>query len=605
MRELSSKVLLVLAGVLGGATSAGAQSTEPVYRESVLVTAAAEQEEAEKLAVSVSVLGPEELEARQVTSLAEALVTVPSAQAGTLGVPGQQTSVFLRGSESDQTLLLWNGVALNSPYFGAVNWQFVPTEGVERIEVVRGPASALWGGRALGGVVQVLSGARDGGKVRLEGGEDGYFRAGLAWGRDLGAVRVDVDAASRRGDGAFENSFFDSDDVAARLAWEIAPGATLGLLAHWDDSETGIPFSGRTPTPRREIAWQERTIAVPVSLERGPWSLSAHLSHVDSDYAFRDPDDPFGFVASDTAAEADRLRTVATWRGGERWRLSFGAEAEQVEATDSSTFGVNLDAADQSTWAAFGELGASVGPVEVQVGARRDDNSEFGGETSLRAGLVWPARENLRLRASWGEAFRPPTLGELFFPGSGNPALEPERGESFEVGVEWRWDRWRADVAAFELEQEDLIDFDLAAFTFANVARARSRGVEASLSFTGERLAARLEGTWLEAENLDTGEALLRRAEEAASLYLSWRRERLRITATTRFVGRRPDVDPETFARAENGSYTRFDLALSWALRARLTPFARVENLADRDYEEALGFPAPGRTWVGGVALGF
>ncbi len=590
---------------LGGASLVVAQQEIPTYSETMVVSATAGDQERSTQPAAATVIESEEIARRQYPPLGELLATVAGLTVATAGPTGQQTSLFTRGAESDQTLLLWNGVPLNSPYFGAVNWQFIPTEGVERVEVVRGPFSALWGGGALGGVVQVFSGSRNGGSVQLEGGENGLFRGGLAAGQAFGAARFDVTASSRRGDSQFANGWFDGDDLTARLGWQLTPGSSLAVLARANDSASGIPFGGTGPNLTAHIDWRERELAVPFTAELGRWRLDAQLSHVRSDYAFRDPADAFGFTASDTEAQGDRGRLVAAYRPNEGLTLAFGSELERVEASDASVFGVNLDGASQRTWAAFAEGNLRRGAWSFDLGVRRDDNDVYGAETSLRAGASWALNEAVRLKASYGEAFRAPTLGELFYPGSGNRELQPERGRSVEVGLVVERGGLQAELTAFRLEQRDLIDFDLARFTFANVSRAQSAGLEGSLRWQGARVAARLAATYLDTENRETGEALLRRPRLAASASLAWRLEPVELTAVARFVGERPDVDPATFARRDTASYLRADLGARWRLNGWLAPFTRVENLADRRYQEVLGYPASGRTWVGGLAVSF
>src|SRR5262249_33279516 len=156
---------------------------------------------------------------------------VPGLTVAQAGAPGQQTSIFTRGANSNQTLLLWNGIPLNQPFFGDINWQFVPTEGLERVEVVRGPFSALYGSNAAGAVVQPLTGARRGALANLEGGEHGYVRGGLAAGAGLGAAQLDLAGHVRRSDGtsARVNDFFDDEDLVARVLWGLLPGTSLGV----------------------------------------------------------------------------------------------------------------------------------------------------------------------------------------------------------------------------------------------------------------------------------------------------------------------------------------------------------------------------------------
>jgi vitamin B12 transporter len=603
--------LLLLAGILGGGFPVIAQTSPPVptvipkFEETVVVSASLDSEERADVPASVTVISQDELEARQADTLSEAIATVPGLTIPQAGPPGQQTSLFVRGAESEQTLLLWNGIPLNDPYFGGANWQFIPTDGVERIEVARGPFSALYGSNAVGGVVQVFTGSRQGGTVTAEAGGDGYYRGGLAAGTDLGRFRLDVTGSLRRGHGELENSRYDSDEIVANGVWAVRPGVSLGLMARSNDSETGVPISGGQPNPQGGISWKERELAVPFRADLGTWEVEALLSRTRFDSAFRDPDDPFGFTASDTESEGLRGRTVLTWHQSKNLWIAFGSEAERLEVTSSSSFGTDLDGAHQRTWALFTQGSWGRGPVRLDLGVRRDDNDVYGGATSLRSGMVLNAGAGVRLRASYGEAFRAPSLGELFFPFTGNPGLQPEDSASFEVGLERESGGWRVALTGFENRQRNLIDFDYAAFRNVNVGRARSRGLEAEAGFRRGMVDARWNATWLEAEDRISGLALLRRPERTSNLVLSVRPGEWTLNVEGRYVGERPDVDPVTFGRTVNPDYFRVDLAARWKAMPWLSPYARLQNVADEEYQEVLGYPAPGRTWIGGIAVEF
>jgi vitamin B12 transporter len=604
--------LILLVGFLGGGIPAIAQTTPsatapplPKFEDTVVVSASLDSEDRADVPASVTVVDHDELEARQADTLSEAISTVPGLTIPQAGPPGQQTSLFVRGAESEQTLLLWNGIPLNDPYFGGANWQFLPTDGVERIEVARGPFSALYGSNAVGGVVQVFTGSRQGGTFTAEAGEDGYYRGGLAAGTDLGRLRLDVTGSLRRGDGELENSFFDSDEMVARGLWTVRPGVSVGLLARANDSETGIPIVGGQPNPIGDISWKEREVAVPFRADLGTWEVEALLSQTRFDSTYRDPDDPFGFTASDTESEGLRGRTVLTWRHSKDLWIAVGSEAERLEVTNSSNFGSNLDGAHQRTWALFSQGSWGRGPVRLELGVRRDDNDVYGGETSLRSGVVFDAGGGVRLRASYGEAFRAPSLGELFYPFTGNPDLQPEDSASLELGIEREAGGWRVALTGFENRQRDLIDFDFIAFRNVNIGRARSRGLEGEVGFNRGIVDVRWNATWLEAEDRITGLALLRRPEKASNLVLSVRPGDWTLNVEGRYVGERPDVDPVTFGRAGNPDYLRVDLAARWKAFSRLSPYARLQNVAGEEYQEVLGYPAPGRTLIGGVAVDF
>lgn len=616
---------LVLAGLVGVTFPAFAlcQSDSPTsapgdpapaeplatYAEGMVVTASLDEEEADRLPVSVTVIEASEIEARQTTGVAELLRTVPGVAVARSGSPGKVTSLFVRGASSTQTLVLWNGLRLNDPLFGGYDWSFLPTDGVERVEVVRGPFSALWGGDAAGGVVHVLTGRRQGFGLRLEGGEDAYRRAALSTGFGLGGGsfgdgdgegdlgHLDFTGSLRRGDGQVDNDFYDGDDATARLTLTPRPGLSTGLLARVSDHEIGVPFDFLSePTPRATNRRESLEVAVPFRLDRTGWEVEASLGRSESDFAARDPDAPSN--DRDTDAVTTEARAVYTWRGSSRLWIAGGGEWRDQEATTRSAFST-LEDVDQRNTAAFAQAHWQAARWTVQAGARHDDNDRFGGETSLRLGSVVALGPALRLHGSYGEAFRPPTLSDLFLPFLGNPDLEPERSESWELGLAGESGGWSWGVTGFASDFENLIVFAPPTFQAQNVGRAETHGVEGRIAWSRDRLSARLDTTWLDAENLDTGEELDRRPEESASLVLTWRPAEWTLSLVGRHVGERPDLGVEL------PSHQVVDLAAAWQARRWLEPYARVENLADEDYEEVAGFPAPGRTLIGGLALTF
>jgi len=612
--------LALVAAILGGGIPVLAQSGAPVspalsavsaspalssYSDTVVVTASLEEEETGDLPISISVIPSLEIEERQAPRILDLLRTVPGLDVVQQGSPGKFTSVFLRGTNSSQTLVLWNGIPLNDPSFGGFDWAFLDTAGVERIEVVRGPTSALYGSEAIGGVIQVLT--RDGGTatdLRLEAGGDGHRRGSLGSGLDLGAAHLDLSAAVLREDGEVSNDFYDGDDAVARLSWSARSDLEIQGIARWNDSEVGLPFDFLgNPSPRQVSDRTSVEIAVPVAWAARGWEVEAHVLQHDSDLDTRDPDaGSFSFVDSQRRG----ARLVVTRLVNDRFWIAGGSDWEREEVTTGSTFGSGLREDAQRTWSAFAQLHGSMledtaRPLSFEAGVRQDDNDAFGSETSLRTGLAWEAGPGLRLRASYGEGFRAPSLGELFFPGFGNPDLEPETSESWELGLDLDRGRWRFTVAAFDTDLEGLIVSGPPSFLPFNVGRAKVRGVEAEAAVSRRTVSARLQTTWLDTEDLDTGEELLRRPRWRSSLVLTWRpAPEWTVTSVARWVDERLDLGGVVL-----DSYTTLDLAGAWQLHRRVEPYARVENLFDEEYEETAGFPAPDRRFVGGVELTF
>ena len=580
---------------------------QSVFAGTVTVTATGDETPLEDVPLPVTVIDREEIDDTQKESVADLLRRVPGLTVARAGGEGSVASVVTRGTESDHPLALFDGVRLTSPYFGGYDWSLLPTAGVARVEVARGPFSALWGADAVGGVVNVVPDmAADGlGAFLLaEGGERDWRRLeGVAsWAGD----RLDLYASGvdREGEGELDNDDFDMRQVLIDAGWSWGEGRRVAVLFQDLVSEIGIPFSDPTSlTPNRRQRADQRLLAVPVRLRvSDTWDLELVPSSVERELSFRDPDDPYGFTASDTAADTVQVRLTSRHALGDH-QLTWGGEWRQDEVTDSSVFGVNLDGASTSVASAFVQDVWQAGrDLSVIAGARWDDADEWGSEFSPRVAVGWRPVDRLELRAAYGRAFRQPSVGELYFPFSGNPELEPERSESAELGVSWLAGASRLQLNAFATRIEDLVDFDYATYSFANVAEAEMRGVELAWDApVGRELASMAQLTWLDTLN-EAGEPLLRRPEWSASWTLHGELGGpVSGALTVLWVGSRPDVDPTTFERVELGSHVTADLSLACELLTGLELLLRVRNLADESYQEVAGYPAPGRRVTGGL----
>jgi vitamin B12 transporter len=594
--------LFFFAALLGGVTAAVPQS--PVsFEDSITVTATASPEKVTEVPATVDVVSAEEiarLEADRAIDLLRNLAGLDIVQSGS---HGKATSLFSRGTNSAHTLVLWNGIELNDPYLGGFDWSTLSTDGVERIEVVRGPFSALYGSNAVGGVVQLVTrrggpGEGEGvGQLRLEGGSHRLARLGASAGWRRGELALDLAGHLRRGEGEVDNDFLDGEEVDLGVDGALGGSARLGALVRWAEAEVGVPFDfAGAPSPERRQSFETTSVAVPFSWTSPLWHLDAQAAHTATDLSLRDADD--AFAASDAEARREQARVVLRRSVGGEIELTGGGDWNRQEVETLDAFGTGLDREEQSTWAAFGQASWSHGRLRIDAGARRDDNDVFGAETSLKAGAAWAFAGDWRLRASYGEAFRAPSLADLYYPGFSNPGLEPERTASYEVAVDGGSGPWRASLAAFQNDLDNLIEFDFQTFTPQNIGRARARGIEGSLGARLGLFDARLSATWLDAENLVSGGPLLRRPDERASLVLFARPGKLTVGGVVRHVGARTD-----FGDVALDPYTTVDLSAAWRFGARWEPFVRLENVLEEEYEEAAGFPAPGLAFRVGFHL--
>jgi vitamin B12 transporter len=583
--------------MLLGAVASMAQQP-PAIHDEVVVTATGDPVAADEVPAAATVLTADDLRALDLATVADALQFVPGALLLRSGLEGGVASLFVRGTGSDQTLVLFDGVRLNSPFFGGYDWSVPLSLGVGQIEIVRGPYSALYGADALGGVVQLIpaSADRTGVHVLTEGGSQGWRRAELEATLRSGGWELLADAGSRAGSGTLSNDDFWSRAAMVEARTGVGESGQVGVLFRRTTSHTDIPFSGALLTPRRYTAAAENLLAVPLHIRLGTGVFEFTLSRVERDLRYRDPDDPSGFVASDTAADSDGARAAYHVRWG-RHRLTVGGEWRRDTVTDGSNFGLNLDGVHLTTWSWFAEDQLALAPAwKLLAGLRSDDAQPWGRELSPRVTLAWFGG-GARGWLCYGRAFRAPALGELYYPFSGNPNLRPERSGSLEVGVAFPAPARLGvlQLVGFSNRESQLIDFDAATFRFVNVARALQDGVEASWLATvgGGRIEASL--TWLDARD-GAGAALLRRPAWSGSVALTHHvGEGWELAASLTWAGPRADEDPVSLARVHQGGFAVASATARAPLTSLLSARLRIDNLADRRYEAVRGYPAPGR----------
>ena len=260
-------------------------------------------------------ISAEEAEARQATSVLELLATLPGLTVTQSGSAGKAASLFSRGTNSNQTLVLWDGVRLNDPFLGGFDWAFASPEGLERVESVRGPFSALYGSGAVGGVVQLVTQRRPGLSARVEGGSRAYTRASAAGGDDVGPLFVSGHGNLRRGEGVVDNDFFAGEEAALRLDRSQGSSWRLGLAARWQRAELGLPFDylGQ-PTPRQRQRSETLQLALPFGWQGAGVDLEGSVARVGQDLAVDDTDNP-AQLAQDRLVAAREGLEITTIEG--------------------------------------------------------------------------------------------------------------------------------------------------------------------------------------------------------------------------------------------------------------------------------------------------
>ena len=567
---------------------------------------------------------------------------------------GAVTSVFLRGGESDYVQILVDGVAVNEPG-GAFDIGSLTTDNIERIEIVRGPASALYGSDAVSGVIQIFTRRGTGparGTVSLAAGSFATRRmqATLSGGGDILSYAFSLGRNDTDGILEYNNSHRQAT-FTGRVQGQLGPRADATLGVRYDDRRFHFPTDGSGALSDRNAYTYGDALTLSLDVGRR-WSdafetrLTFDVNETDrgSDDAPDDPADTLGFFGYTSLNDIRRTGTGARaiWRSPAGTVVAAGYELEQqsVRAFSGSFSQYGPSASnsenDRRNHAAYTQLSWRRDGVALTGGIRAESNERFGTAATWKAGAVWRSpSERTRLRAAAGTGIKEPTFFETYATGftRGNPDLMPERSTSFEAGVDRELGGGaRLSLTGFSQSYRDLIQYTFSPPTqggpnYHNVAKARSRGMEAEGVVEAGPVQLTATYAWLDTEVEDAGfdegpgatfvagEPLLRRPKHTAGAAAF-----VRIAAAAglelglRHTGERSDRDFATFPAepVTLPAYTVVDLAAEFRMAAAragrpgLTLTLRAENLTGAQYEEVWGFAAPGRgVYVGGrVAVG-
>jgi vitamin B12 transporter len=585
-------------------------ATPSAISEQIVVTASALPEEVDTTPAAATVITRAQLEQREVRDVADALREVPGLALSRTGSPGKNTTLFIRGGSSKQALVLWNGVQLNNPYFSGYDFGQMSTAGVEKVEIVRGPFSALYGSEAVSGVVNVLTTpARNGASLDLEGGEHGLFNATLFGALATDRWNVHGTAEHRQDEGFHANDDFDSTSLHAAATFTPNAQSSIGALARFTAYDVGVPFAPNAsftefvPSPERREDGGERQIAIPARYSNDRVAIDLRVSSHHRDDTFEDPDGAFGPDLNVVESDVRNARATAQTRTP-FGTLTLGGEYSRAVVDLQSTSLGSIDSRARTNRSLFVEDRLSLhrgsgSSFELSAGVRYDDFGDFGSETSPRIAAAF-VRNGHKVRAAYGEGFRAPAIGELYFPFGGNVDLASEQSSNAELGYERFGTNGRFSITLFDSRYEGLIAFGQT-FQFENIDEATSRGVELGAERRFGALQLDASYTWLDTEDEETGEALLRRPEHSGSFAVGYHAGAYTAQLVVVHKGSRGDVtDLVPFLPVTNEAYTTADLALHYTFGA-LRPYVKLENVTNESYEEVFGYESAPRRAVVGV----
>lgn len=596
---------------LFASTSLFAQSPAQQVNERIVVTAAAAPESLESTPASVTIITRRDIDEQQAHDVADVLREVPGLSLARTGSQGKSTTLFIRGGSSKQALVLWNGVEMNNAYLSGYDFGQLSTAGVEKVEVIRGPYSALYGSEAVSGVVNVLTTSpRSAVAVDLEGGGHGFKNGAVSGAFAASNWNANGSAELRDDNGFAPNDDERSDTFAGGVEFLPRTNVALALLARHNTFEVGIPrningdATAFVPTPRRRDGGTESQLSLPLRLDAGGIRYELRLARAQRIEHYNDPDAPFGAEFGNTDSQSRTARFTAQSQRTFAGVITAGGEFERNDVDHTDSFGLDVRHQSRDSHAIFLEdsfshdIGATV--LQLTAGARYDRFQTFGSQTSPRIAAALVAGGS-KFRAAYGEGFRAPAIGELYAPFFGNPSLDAERSRNVEAGFDRYAGPSTLSVTAFRSDYDNLINYDTIANHFGNIDRARSRGIELGVTRRSGAMFGSISYTYLQALDLAKRKQLVRRPRHSGSATLGYDGRPFGADLVVVYAGERPDVtDLAPFGIVSNRSYTTADVVVRYEVRD-FAPFVKVENATDVKYDEVFGYPSARRRFIAGV----
>jgi len=597
MKLLKNSSLVV--GVCLSASLAQAQTPRGTGPEEIIVAANRVEQSIGTVLAATTVIDKDRIRRSSAQNLAELLAGVPGMQFSPAGGLGAQTSLFLRGTESDHTLILVDGVQMTTSTGSAGKLEFIPLDQIERVEIVRGPRSSVYGSEAIGGVLNIITKPHSSedfnGSLKVMAGTQNSSDANLGLQGRVGNTALSLNASRQQTDGidfsergSSDDDGYENDSYSLSLTHQFGERFSL--------SSTYSSFDARSDYDDGVVNTDSQQFSTTLTAALSEsWDSSLIIEQFKEDNA-----DAGSFGLTNSASENRRLSWQNNYSFDARNLLSFGVDRQEQELR-YATFGALQTDTSRDNDGVFGVYIHEGAALDFTLSLRNDDNERFGDHSTGSVAIGRDLTDSVRAWVSYGTAFKAPNLIDLYvdFPAFfffANPNLDPETAQSLELGLQasalgasWQLNIFRNDI-------DDLIATDASFTSLANIQQARIDGLEAtvSTSLSGWGLDAAL--TLLEHENRSTGVGLLRRPEQTLSINLARDFGVLDLTLNLLAQGEHLDIDPVSFGNSKVGGFGVLNVIAGYQLSEDFELRLRIGNLLDKDYQVVDGFNTQDRT---------
>lgn len=609
-KQLLAAFLCALSPLVHAATDANL--------DEIVVTATRIEQPLKQSLSSTSLITRQDIQESQAVDVPSVLKNLAGIEVYQSGGIGKQSSMFMRGTNSSHVLVLLDGVRISSATSGATAIDQIMLDQVERIEVVRGNASSLYGSDAIGGVVQIFT-RRGKGDLAFNGsagiGTNNTQRISAGLGGQSGNTDFHVQISKFSTDGVSaikpaivsnvnpDTDGYDNTSLSANMRHSLTVDHSLSVSLFDSNANnlTDNPYGLSTDANTSKAHIQKSSIVSENRISEG-WQSKVQLSQGVDDIQNFLNGSPDIILGAQFKTTNDLLSWQNTLRLGNDDALIVGLEKLNQQVS-SSTLYSRSSRSDDSLYTGYtGHYGAQ----QVQLNLRRDNYSDFGTANTWLIGYGFDVNTSWRVTANTATAFKAPTLNDLFYPFTdygfgysyvGNPNLKPERSLDNELGVHYTNNGQSVDIVYFDNTIRDLIVGDnLPAGSMINLNEARIDGVEVSISGQFDDIAVKLAMTQQNPRDTQTGQTLLRRAKQFTNLAVSRQIGAWRIGGEWQYSGERQDIDINTFNRTTLGGYNLVNLITQYKLDRHLDISLRADNVFNQDYMLAHGYNTLGRT---------